>query len=258
VRYVEFAPPPALADAIASVWELEAGGAPLAEPIFPDGRIELIVHIGSRPSVAGTGVRQPRVMVVGQMTTAIRLEDAERMHAVGIRFTPAGARAWLGVPLHALTGEVHALDGVAPRLATAVAGALGDGNGLTPARGALYAALQAARLKRPGPGLARAVDAAVANAGLMGVDRLARLAGLGARQLERRFLEDVGLSPKRFLRTARFQRALGLLRDGRPPAEVAARCGYADQPHLAREFRAFAGVPAGEVSLAEVAFLSTM
>jgi transcriptional regulator GlxA family with amidase domain len=39
----------------------------------------------------------------------------------------------------------------------------------------------------------------------------------------------------------RFERALGLLgRDGVGLAEVAFRCGYFDQAHLARDVRAFA------------------
>jgi len=120
----------------------------------------------------------------------------------------------------------------------------------------LNKALFATRGKPATARLTPAVRAAMASGGDMDVDALARLAGLGVRQLERQFLEDVGLSPKGFLRTARFQRALGLLRDGCPPADVAALCGFSDQPHLAREFRAFAGVPAREVSLADVPFLT--
>jgi len=43
----------------------------------------------------------------------------------------------------------------------------------------------------------------------------------------------------------RFQRALGLVRAGRAFADAAIDAGYADQPHLAREVRALAGVPLG-------------
>ena len=86
-------------------------------------------------------------------------------------------------------------------------------------------------------------------------DALAASAGLGVRQLERQFLDAVGLSPKRFAKTARFQRTLQLLRDGQSPADVASLCGFADQAHLAREFRSVAGTSAREVNLAGVAFL---
>jgi transcriptional regulator GlxA family with amidase domain len=51
------------------------------------------------------------------------------------------------------------------------------------------------------------------------------------------------LSPKELAGVVRFDRAKRLLRaPGRPTlAEVAAVCGYYDQPHLAREWRELAG-----------------
>jgi AraC-like DNA-binding protein len=64
------------------------------------------------------------------------------------------------------------------------------------------------------------------------------------RTLRRRFTAAVGLSPKRFARVQRLQRVVRDL-DGQDPvdwADVAARHGYADQPHLAEEFRQLVGV----------------
>jgi AraC-like DNA-binding protein len=55
--------------------------------------------------------------------------------------------------------------------------------------------------------------------------------------------------PAAAARVIRFDRARRLLgaeaRTGRPPllADLAARCGYFDQAHLAREFRSLAGCP---------------
>jgi transcriptional regulator GlxA family with amidase domain len=73
---------------------------------------------------------------------------------------------------------------------------------------------------------------------------MASAAGLGRRQLERRFLAGVGVPPKMVSRIARFRHALELLRT-EPTLRlsiVAMRAGYADQPHLTRDFVALAGV----------------
>ena len=51
------------------------------------------------------------------------------------------------------------------------------------------------------------------------------------------------MAPKAFSRVLRFERAAALLASGIGAAEVSATCGFADQPHLSREFRALAGRP---------------
>jgi AraC-like DNA-binding protein len=72
--------------------------------------------------------------------------------------------------------------------------------------------------------------------------------GLLPRTLRRRFTAQVGLTPKRFARVQRMQRLVRDL-DGHRDADwaaLAAGHGYADQSHLADEFRELAGVTPGE------------
>ena len=74
---------------------------------------------------------------------------------------------------------------------------------------------------------------------------LAARVGWGRRHLADRFGEEFGLSPKLAARVVRFDRARRMLQSpGRPTlAEVAATCGYYDQPHLNRDFVDLAGCP---------------
>ncbi|MEU4775790.1 helix-turn-helix domain-containing protein, partial [Micromonospora sp. NPDC023644] len=71
----------------------------------------------------------------------------------------------------------------------------------------------------------------------------AAAAGLDPRALHRWCRHLFGYGPKTLARILRMGRALALARAGTPLAEVAARCGYADQAHLTRDVRDLAGVP---------------
>jgi AraC-like DNA-binding protein len=79
------------------------------------------------------------------------------------------------------------------------------------------------------------------------VDATAAAIGLSARQLHRRCLVAFGYGPKTLGRILRFDRAVALARAGAALADVAITAGYADQAHLCREVREFAGVPLTEL-----------
>ncbi len=60
--------------------------------------------------------------------------------------------------------------------------------------------------------------------------------------LLRAFVREAGLSPHAFQQQERVRRAMPLLRNGRPIAEVGARVGFADQSHFTRVFKQQTGV----------------
>jgi transcriptional regulator GlxA family with amidase domain len=72
---------------------------------------------------------------------------------------------------------------------------------------------------------------------------LAHTLGWSPRTMQRQCTAIYGYGPATLRRVLRFRRARRLLDAGLPFADVAARAGYADQPHLHREVRALAGVP---------------
>jgi AraC-like DNA-binding protein len=72
--------------------------------------------------------------------------------------------------------------------------------------------------------------------------------GLSERQLARRFVERVGVSPRMFGRVRRLQRAALEMQRGARLAEVAASVGYADQPHFTREATSLSGTTPGELA----------
>jgi AraC-like DNA-binding protein len=163
-----------------------------------------------------------------------------------VRFTPQGA-ACLGLPAHELHGKSQGLD--------ALWGPHGRARGallVERIRGAANTAERLGLLEDFLLGLPFERDALVdealrllgrddENSEGMRVARVARAVGLSERQLERRFLTRVGVSPKRYARLLRFERAQRLARGGHSLSRVAFESGYADQPHFIREFRRFAG-----------------
>ena len=73
---------------------------------------------------------------------------------------------------------------------------------------------------------------------------MARDTGMSPRALQRWFARHVGMPPRRYLRLLRFQKAFETVPGEASLAAHAAEQGFADQAHMAREFRAMAGVPA--------------
>jgi AraC-like DNA-binding protein len=88
----------------------------------------------------------------------------------------------------------------------------------------------------PSRSLVRAWHQLVRAPGLTPITSLADEVGWSQRQLESRFQEQVGVTPKTASRVLRLQRALRLLvSDGASAARVAATVGYNDQSHFSRE-----------------------
>lgn len=75
------------------------------------------------------------------------------------------------------------------------------------------------------------------------IGEITDLIGLSQSTWTRRFRTAVGVSPKRYQRLLRLERAIGLARRADRPdwAGIAIETGYYDQPHLAGEFAELTG-----------------
>lgn len=79
--------------------------------------------------------------------------------------------------------------------------------------------------------------------GSMGISELAEREVVSERQMNRRFAQWIGISPKKFSEVVRFHSVLRSLQSSRTAdwAELALRHGFFDQAHLIRDFRRFYG-----------------
>ena len=179
------------------------------------------------------------------------VEHDGRARCVQVNLTPLGARRLLGVPLAELTNRVVPLEDVLGPDARVLVERLADARDREERFALLDEALsvRAAASTPVRPDVAWAWRRLVESGGLLRVDALAAELGCSRRHLTGRFGAEVGLPPKAYARLLRFRRANDALLSGGAEglAEVAARCGYADQSHLNRDFRAFAGATPGEL-----------
>lgn len=235
--YAETVPAGPLRAVVEVTWRAHAGTAPHIQRVLPDGCMDLLLSGG-------------RAVVAGPDTTAHLAGSPAGGVTTGLRFRPGALPALLGVPADALRDRrvplADVLDPGRRRLLRPTPAGDGDGDAAWLARLAL--ALQAAvddRTPAPLP-----PPALRALAGGMPAAELADRLGVTGRTLHRRSVATLGYGPAVARRVLRFRTAAALLYDGVPPAAVAARTGYADQPHLSREVRALAGVSPGALPAA--------
>jgi AraC-like DNA-binding protein len=238
----------------------QAGVAPARHRGLPSPALTFILTLDDPLVVAAhSDPRQPPeqyTTLLGGLHTAPALITHEgRQSGVQLALTPLGARALLGMP----AGQLANLDVDASAVLGWFAGELcqrigeqrtwaGRFSVLDTLLGERIGAADCAACARPEVGYAwrrlRAVSGAVR------VSALAAETGWSERYLNARFRAETGLSPKEAARVFRFTAARGRIaeavssrRAGLSLADLASECGYYDQAHLAREFRALAGCP---------------
>lgn len=220
---------------------------PLRRREVPSSRITLILSLHEPLQVAPANgpARTFTSFVAGLHDRPVFTEHAGVQHGVEVGLTPTGARALAGVPPGELANAVVHLDDLLGPLARQLAERLAQATGWG-ARFDIIGDVLAARAEAgqpPAPAVAHVWQRLAETGGRAPIRQLGEEVGWSRRHLAARFREQIGLPPKVMARVLRFERAHGLLMfPARPPlAQVAADCGYADQAHLNREFRALAG-----------------
>ncbi len=239
---------PALAGHVAggTVWAFAERGAPVRRPELPHGGIVLVVSAG--PPIEVDGSRFTALVAGLYDRPVVSGHDGEQA-GVEVFLTPPAARRILGLPLAELARRtVGPLDdrGRAGReLAARVARAPSHPARLDALEGWLLGRLRDAEPVRAD--VARAWGRIVAAGGDVPMEAVRAELRCSRRHLATRFAQEIGLPPKAYARVVRFERASSLLAAGRPPADVAAACGYSDQAHLGREVAALADTTPGRL-----------
>ena len=251
MQYQIYIPPPRLQPYVECFWSLELPDFPgdtVPERVLPDGTTELIVHYGDqfeRMNEKGLFEKQALGLFVGQMKTFTLLRPSGKTGMVAVRFKPAGAARFFGFSLSEITNRILDLDLVLGAEGKSLVDWVLNCQTNSDRVQVLLDFLLEKLTSRSDDLLLRATVKFIEEAkGGLDLFVLEKRIGLSSRQIERKFKEKVGISPMALARVVRFQRFLSLAKEcpNMNLTDASMECGYYDQSHFIKDFRAFAGV----------------
>jgi AraC-like DNA-binding protein len=212
---------------------------PHGEAVFPATLVtQLAVKVSDSPF--------PPVLLNGLTGTFTRIEGPWTP-AIVVHLTPLGAYKLLGPAVSEIDGPLADLDLIVGtdtrRLSDQIRSAR-----TWEQRGRHLDAFLLARAThgpQPSPEVRHAWHLLAGSGGSAPISGIARQVGWSHKHLITRFKQQVGVAPHLAARLLRLSTVWRHLDDDQTWARIAAESGYADQPHLIREFRRFTGTTPG-------------
>jgi len=204
--------------------------------IVPDGRADLLLSfdVGSTGSIRNVvPIIAPPFMVAHSVFT--------RAHQgyVGIRFKPGFGGAFLTRSLRSMVGRLFEGQS-ALNCAPGLRDLQGQYRSIQYLLDFLNLSLARQRNGIISSDVAETLTFIDENAGEARLGELAEALGTPIRTLNRRFTNNVGLSPKQYAQVVRLRQAVQMLaKDETSSAHVAVDCGFSDQAHMSREVKRF-------------------
>lgn len=213
--------------------------------IVPDTCGHVLFHIFRD---ACGGQRHGGLRLVGARSTFVDIDKRRRLLTLGARLRPGALGALMSSPAVEITDRSVALEDVIGASVSGIAQRLYDEHRSCPevALGVLRTML-APLLLSPRDNIMQPRTAAIIGVlerhrGRITATAVADEVGVSPRTLRQLMRERVGIGAKRFARICRVHHIIrGAAAGGRSWVEMALDAGYADQPHLIRDFDALLG-----------------
>jgi AraC-like DNA-binding protein len=217
--------------------------------ILPDGAVEMIINLGDPQTLCDLDDPDKRTVfrrswISGERTEPILIDEAGYVHLVGVRLRPGGGWPFLGIPMREFSGQVIELDDVLGSEINDLRDRLAEETTDDGRFDLLERWLRTRQRASPTRAVTYALRAIQNGADSVRIGQMAEKIGISHKHLLREFDRCVGLTPKTFSRLCSFQRVIRSVghRTEVEWADTAVKCGYYDQAHLIREFRAFSGL----------------
>lgn len=185
------------------------------------------------------------VAIIGSQTyRRVELEMSGHIETFIVVFQPAGVMHLFSIPGVELTNEHYDACGVVGRRLSELAGRLSETSTFG-ARMSIANQFFRTRVDEPRrlDHLASVAREVIRQRGCVRIIDLADQTGLGLRQFERKFTNEIGMSPKMYARIVRFEAAVSVKTQSPKMSwtEIACDLGYYDQMHMVHDFRRLSG-----------------
>jgi len=252
MRFNQYQPSPQLADYIHFYWTMESDEPEIvSEIVYPTGEPQILFHLAEpfrETDAQGHKITQPVSVISGQLLEYKHVTTTGLTSMLGIYFHPYGLRSFVNLPMQELTGVVTDLSDLRPAWNEV-------GERLSqcpnwPGRITLLEQFLLNSIRSPEEDELRPVRQAIRLFNQMnpsnGLSLINREIGVSDRQQERLFRDLIGLTPARFAKIVRLERAMQLLKTDLSLTRIAHASGYFDQAHFNHDFLHFVGLTPGQ------------
>ena len=252
MNYQTFESHPDLQPLIKCHWVLEVPADVNAERqrIIPDGCLELIFMLGDdvkRFTKGDEFIIQPRAMVIGQITEPFFIQPTGFVNCFATRFYPYGFANFSSVPIINLENKETPIEFLfgeeaASELKEQIAKATDTNTRISVVENFLLTRLRNRTIIDSI--VKNTIDAIMSTSGSASIKSVLKNDASKRRQLERKFIKQIGLSPKQLGRVIRMQAALHsmLNKQSESFTSIAYESEYYDQAHFIKDFKDFTGI----------------
>ena len=250
--YQTFTPHSDFESVVKCYWTLKVpkDPAPEKQRILPDGCIELIFTLGDdikRYTSEKHFIIQPRAMVLGQISEPFFIEPTGVVDTFAVRFYPGGFAPFTQIPIKDFANRETSIKSVFEKsIANDLEHSIMNASN-TSQRIHLVEEFLSVQIRNADviDGILRStIDTILLTKGRIPINEILKDELAQRRQMERRFSERVGISPKQLGKIIRLQETLKMLLNQQTGTltSIAYENEYFDQSHFIKDFKEFTGV----------------